>query len=377
MKIALWLTFFASPSLLSQEFSPPSERDLMAVSFNFLEESKKVISKVPEKDCDNEKEKEKIVEPPKTGEIYCLCEVKAGLIKDESILTEILGEYDSELTINTGNDNLMHGLMQRIGGRAKAMDGDDRGRTFNGTINYNLLGTDGELKLSLDSTGFGRFSKLDKKKRSRDGKYDLVFHELNTLDVRLDKNFKKSEDEKSYWIGEFKFTNETDEGKYSRAVQEWWHTVTKENMGMNVIQYRYLKEKEDRNTMSFMVGAGKEWIKNIGNWKCQTRLEAKAGFSSDLSGSNAIEASVRAENKLSHSSLPWLALSTWVEASTGFMGSSKEGGIILSAEKKFKKVIVRPFIGVERHITPMDKNYGTLSGNPYEAYHVLGVTIKY
>ncbi len=378
MKIALWLTFFSSTPLLAQEFLPPSDKDLMAVSFNFLEESKKVMSKVPEEDCDKKREKEKkVVEKPQGQEIFCLCELKDGQIKDPSLLESLIGEYDSELTINTGNDNFLHGGLQKMGDKARSLDGDDRGRTFNGGLNYSLIGTEGELSLKLDSTGFGKFSKVDGYRKTPDGKYYLNFREVNTLDLRLDKNLKKSETEKSYWIGEFKFTNETDDGNLSRGVQEWWHTFNKKQMGMNVIQYKYLNEEPDKNTVTIMGGLGKEWIKNIGNWKCQTRLEAKAGASVDFSGNMSMELAAKAENKLSHSSVPWLALSTWVQAGTGFMGPSAEGGIMLSAEKKFRKVTIKPFIGIERHRTSMDKKFGEVSGNPYENYHVLGVTIKY
>ena len=129
--------------------------------------------------------------------------------------------------------------------------------------------------------------------------------------------------------------------------------------------------------MSFMGGVGKEWISNLGNWKCQTRLEAKAGMSVDFSGRTSLEIAGKAENKISHSSVPWLALSTWVQGSRGFMGPSVEGGIMLSVEKKYKNVTIRPFIGIERHRTPMDKKFGEVSGHPYENYHVLGGTIKY
>ena len=350
----------------------------MAVSFNFLEESKKVMSKAPEKDCDTNMSVGTIKEKPAVEEgkeIFCLCELKGEEIKDKSLLNSLIGDYDSELTINTGNDNFMHGVLQRVGG--KEYDGDDRGRTFSGGIDYKLLGTDGELKLSLDSTGFGKFSKVNGYRKTADGKYYLNFRELNTVDIRLDKNFSKSESGKSYLISEFKFTNETDNGNLSRGVQEWWHSYNKKQLGMNVIQYRYLTEEPDRNTMTFMGGAGREWIKDIGNWKCQTRLEAKGGMSIDFKGNMSPEVAVKAENKISHSSVPWLALSTWVQGSAGFMGPSAEAGIMLSAEKKFRKVIVKPFIGIERHRTPMDKKFGEVSGNPYENYHVFGVTIKY
>lgn len=356
----------------------------MAVSLHLLEESKKVMSQAPEKDCPetgkgvkNTAPREPVVPvAPEGQEIYCLCEIKDGKIKDENFLKSIIGDYDSELTINTGNDNFMHGVLQKFD-QLVPYDGDDRGRTFNAGVDYSLLGKEGELKIKFDSTGFGKFTRVDGYRKDAEGRYYLNFRELNTLGIQLNKNFSKSDSGKTYWIGEFKFTNETDAGNLSRGTQEWWHSFNKNKLGMNIIQYKYLSEEPDRNTMSFMGGVGKEWISNLGNWKCQTRLEAKAGMSVDFSGRTSLELAGKAENKISHSSVPWLALSTWVQGSRGFMGPSVEGGIMLSVEKKFKNVTIRPFIGIERHRTSMDKKFGEVSGHPYENYHVLGVTIKY
>lgn len=377
MKIALFMTFILPSFSMAQEFLPPTEKDLMAVSFNFLDESKKIMSKVPEKDCETTNKSEaKVKAPePKGEEIFCLCELDEKYIKDPSLVEKVLGKYDSELTINTGNDNFLHGAFYHMGG--KDYDGDDRGRTFSGGLDYSLVGTEGEFKLSLDSTGFGKFTKVDGYRKTSDGKYYLNFREVNTLDFRLDKNISKTESSKTFLTGEFKFTNETDEGNLSRGVQEWWHAYTKKNVADNVIQYKYINETPDRNTMSFMAGAGKEWIKNIGNWKCQSRLEGRVGMSVNFDGGMSPEVGAKASTKISHSSVPWLALSTWVSGSHGFMGPTAEGGVMISAEKKFKNVIVRPFIGIERHKTNMDKKFGEVSGKPYENYHVLGVTIKY
>ena len=144
----------------------------------------------------------------------------------------------------------------------------------------------------------------------------------------------------------------------------------------NAIQYNYVKEQESEYAMSAVMGVGKKWVTDLGNWKCQTALEAKGGMSVSLNGSVSPEASVYASSKVSHSSMPWLALSAWIQGSAGFQGKAVEGGLTLSAEKKVGNVIVRPFIGVEQHRTKIDRKFSS-EGRENALYHVLGVTIKY
>lgn len=153
--------------------------------------------------------------------------------------------------------------------------------------------------------------------------------------------------------------------------------MTRDMMDNNIIQYKYLKENEDKNTVTAMGGMGKEWYQNLGNWKCDTGVQVQVGMSIDDTKKTSAELLARAQNRLSHKAFPWMALSTWVQGTSGFQGPSVEGGIMLSVEKKIKGVIIKPFIGIERHRTPMDKKFGSVNGNSYENYHVLGVTIKY
>ncbi|MBC7714392.1 MAG: hypothetical protein H7177_13690 [Rhizobacter sp.] len=350
----------------------------MNVSFNFLEESKKIMSASPKKDCDRNTVQETPKAPPaEQKEIFCLCELGKMKQKEKDLLTSMIGDYETtEVTVNTGNDNFLHGALQLNKSTVK-YDGDDRGRTFGGNIDYSITGSEGKLKLSFDSTGFGKFTSINGAHKSIDGHYYLNFHEVETVDAQWEKNISKSAYSKTYLINEFKFTGETDDGKISRKIQEGWHSFFKKDMGMNMIQYKYTNELKNKDTATLMTGIGKEWTKDIGHWKCQSKAEIKGGMSINMDGGLSPEAVLRAENKLSNSSLPWVALSTWVQGSAGFMGPSVEGGIMLSFEKKIKQVYIRPFLGIERHRTPMDKLYGAPGGNPYENYHVLGVTIKY
>ncbi len=381
MKIAtlLFSLSIVTHSVVAQDFVGPSDADLMAVSFNFLEESKKVMTSNPKKDCDENMSKEEVKPAPvENREIHCICELGNLKGKEGNLFESIIGEYESsELTMVTGNDNFFHGALQR-NAKTKKYDGDDRGRTFNGGVDYTITGKEGKLKLNLDSTGFGKFATVDGYRRNYDGQYYLNFHEVNTLKLGAEKYISKSEASKTFVSGEFRFTNETDEGNLSRSVQQYWHKLSKDTMGMSdVIQYKYLQEEKDKNTVTMMAGIGKEWYQNLGNWKCESGLEIKVGMSVDDSKKTSAEVLARAQNKLQHSSVPWMALSTWVQGSNGFQGPSVEGGIMLSVEKKIKNVIIKPFIGIERHRTPMDKKFGSVNGNSYENYHVLGVTIKY
>ncbi len=383
MKIAPALTFMLFLNTLSaQEFMPPSEEDLMAVSFNFIEESKKIMTKAPEKDCEDNKivDAPKKVESTEGRELFCICELGGaeGLkVKNGKKIWPIVGEVESvEGTLTTGNDNFLHGAAQRVDWM-KPYDGDDRGRTFGGGLEYKVIGSEGELKLTLDSTGFGKFTPQNGYRRDADGKYYLNFSETNTLGLKLDKNIAKNEQSKTFLTGEFQFINQTDSGNLSRAAQEWWHDVTNQMTGGKIIQYKYLKERENQNTVVMMGGVGKEWVNNLGNWKCQTRAELAVGMSYGTGASMSAEAKAFASNTLSHSALPWVALSTWLQGSAGFRGPAVSGGIQLSMEKKIKNVTIKPFIGIERHFSEKDKSFGQVSGKPYENYHVLGVTIKY
>lgn len=386
MKIAPALSFMLSFIMLSnslgaQEFFPPREEDLLAVSLNLLEESKKLTMNAPEKDCEEKKtvDAPKKVEPAEGQELFCICELNGqGLkAKDVKKLWPIVGEIESiEGTLTTGNDNFFHGGAQRIDS-LKPYDGDDRGRTFGGGLNYRIIGSEGELKLSLDSTGFGKFTPQNGYRKDPNGRYYLNFSETNTVGLKLDKNIAKNENSKTFLTGEFQFINQTDSGNLSRAAQEWWHDVTNKMTGGKIIQYNYIKEREDQNTVLIMGGVGKEWINNLGNWKCQSRAELAVGMSYGTGAMMSAEAKAFASNTISHRALPWVALSTWLQGSAGVMGPAASGGIQLSMEKKIKNVTIKPFIGVERHFTDKDKTFGQVSGKPYENYHVLGVTIKY
>ena len=387
----------ANPNqLLAQEFKEPSVEVLTflnAETLNYLNSN----TKIPQngKDC-NEKmavgislkvnnyrtSDNKISsknKKPDTGknEITCFCDNPYRKDEEEGLSNFLVGkDRKSEIRLNSGNDNFLHGMLMVT--PMSHLDGDDRGRTFSGSVDYSLIGDKGELKISVDSTGFSR---LDPKNgninKSAEGKHYLNFRERNSLDISLTRNFNQTKQQSNYFIGKFNYTNETDEGRLSRKTQEWWHQFGRDSLGIKNIQYEYVKNDEDGNTISLMLGVGHTYLSDIRNWRCQTRAEALVGLSTNVSRITNAEVRSKISGAISHKALPWVSLSAWLEASNGFKGSIYEGGLELSLEKKMFGVQMKPFIGVERHVGGYDKKFGSPGGRANEIYHVLGVTIIY
>jgi len=255
-------------------------------------------------------------------------------------------------------------------------DGDDRGRTFNVGASYELHGSEGNLSMKFDSTGFGKFNPQNGYRKDSEGRHYLNFHDVTSLGLRFDKYLSKKEKEKIYGIGEFTLFHESEDASTSRSLQEWWHTSFADSSGHKRIQYHYLKENEARTSVTLLAGIGKTWITDLSKWKCMTKAELKAG-ATVTQGTLKPEVAARLEATLTHSSVKWIALSTWASAASGFIGQSYEAGVNLSFPIKRQNFTVEPFIGIERHKTTMDKKYGKVSGSPYENYHVFGVTIRY
>lgn len=378
MKSCVFFLLILPLCLKATELKGPTDEDLLAVSFHSLKESEKALATNKEVDCNDKyssKKSEPKVSVPPTDEVVCLCELDS---KKQTLIGTLIGEVkESEWTVGTGNDNFLHGTLQLDPDTAKH-DGDDRGRTFGINGEYKITGSDGSLLLKYDSVGFGKFNRVDGYRKDSDGKYYLNFHDVSTFSSRYDRFFNKKEDgDKAYVFGQFDLAHETDEGGTSQKIQHWWHTTNKNAIGdHNTIQYHYLKEDDDKTTARIVAGIGKEWIANLGNWKCASKAEMALGLSASKSTMTP-EIAARLQSTLTHSSVKWIALSGWTSAGSGFLGKSYEGGMTLRFPIKTKNYSVEPFIGIERHKTSLDKKYGGVSGNPYENYHVLGVTIKY
>lgn len=395
----LFLIFNLSFAQESTPFHSPSARDLVEVSVGILDHVEETLKTPLAKNCDGIKEAAK-KEVPKE-EAFCVCQLKntgpRKKIKDTNIF---VGEVDStQWKVVTGNDNFLHGVLQ-LNPALKKYDGDDRGRTFSIGANYKIVGSDGEFSVNALSTGFGKFDPQTvvynipslgggssqqsvQFNRDPDGLYYLNFREVNSVDTRLDFNFDKKNSDtlqtKSYFISDLKFEQATDNGYMAHDIQKFWHKTAKE-LSSKTIQYHYLKENGDINTLTLKGGVGKEWIKDVGNWKCATRAEVMASVNfanADSANTTTPEISANGSVQLTNTQVPWLALSMWLSGSESSEDSKREGGVEISFPIKRKNYVIKPFIGIERHKTKLDTEYGQENGKPYENFHILGVVVKY
>lgn len=364
-------------------FQPPTNEELIITNFELLEHASSSISIPMRPDCNESAESPKVEKPKE--EVYCLCELESlqSPMDHKKKRYPLLGEIESsEIRLENGNDNFMHGLLQ-LNPELKKYDGDDRGRTFSMGASYKLSGTDGEFSLSANSIGFGKFNPQNGYRKDPDSKYYLNFREVNMLESQLSSYYDKRDDEtsssKSYFLGNLRFEHSTDNGYLAKDIQSGWHDMSNA-AGKKTILYHYVQDNEDTNTLRLLGGVGREWIKDIGNWKCATRAEIKAGFSYTASKTTKLttpEIAGYSSVEFTNKKVPWVALSAWLAASEGYQGKTREGGLEISFPIKRKNYVIKPFIGVERHKSDRDKNFGSVSGNAYENYHTFGVIIKY
>jgi hypothetical protein len=294
-------------------------------------------------------------------------------------LNAVFGKIESqEIALDSGNDNFFHGAINLYSPSLRKYDGDDKGRTFNIGMNYSLIGSEGRLKIGIDSTGFGLYSKRDGSKYDPDGNHYLQFRELDTLDVKYDKFISKDDSKKVFGSLEFKLENETDNGKISRDIQDSWHHMVTYSNGSHPYYYHYVKDQEDLTAVKMLIGGGVDLEKTVAGITCSETLTGKVGASYKNSGTKMDYLySARTETKLKASAIPYLVVSLWGEISRDFRGVGKEAGLELSFPMKYRSITIKPYIGVERHITPMDAAYGKDNGHPYEVYNTLGMKVQW
>jgi hypothetical protein len=158
----------------AQEFQAPSLENLTYLNTQKLNQINEILS-IPKEEIDcSEKiggtglnvkkyqstyvKKSVNDEDYSTGEneVTCYCDNPYRTDEAEQISYMLVGgNRKSELRIVSGNDNFFHGLLMFT--PLSKLDGDDRGRTFSGSVDYSLVGDKGELKLKFDSTGFSAF----------------------------------------------------------------------------------------------------------------------------------------------------------------------------------------------------------------------------
>lgn len=380
-------------SLSAEDFKKISNDELVVVGLNNFEQSQEIMSAPSDYSTANcsknvlaeSLEKTFWENSPKKEqkqEIKCFCDIESLSANDRNLVLNFLGEIKSQsLRIDTGNDNFLHGGLN--GSTLKKFDGDDRGRTFGFELDYAITGTEGEFKIGLESTGFGEMVKVGNKRKDENKRHYLNFREYNQLDLEFNKNFSAfdpdKDRERTYLATEFSFYNESDKGNLSRTMQEQYHSFAKNNLGLATIQYNYQALEPDKNFVGAKAGLGKEIFFDLKNWKCQMKGEIKVGFSQEMGGKSqtAAELEINSAVSLSHKSLPWMVLSSWLQGGTGHNGQELSYNVTLQGNANFKRVKVSPFIGVEQHFGDVDNKFGTQGGNPNELYHKLGVEFKF
>ncbi len=372
-------------SLKAEEptYVEPTLEDIMNVNLLTLDYSLLQVE-TNKKDCQEQLQ----IKPEVKNKIFCFCDVdKKDPVPDIGPGIELkskwkkvypfLGELQSiEYKFSNGNDNFLNGVLQYSPSLRK-FDGDDKGRTFGIENQLKLFGKEGDISLSANSYGLGKLTDKNGSKTSFNNKRYLNYLEVNTLSLKFDSVFSKSESPSlkttDYSIATFMYEQSTENGKYSKELQRWWHHQFK-----NFIQYDYVTESEDVNTIKVMGGIGREIIANLGNWKCTSRAELQIGMSQSSSASKQkssfnSEVSAYGSMNLTHSKVPWMALNVWLQSSKGYEGVSKDGGIEISFPIKQVNYTLKPFLGIQRHSNDRDKKYGKTNEN----YHVLGVMIQY
>lgn len=346
----------------------PSEEILLRNALNLSEYSISQIadSSLSQKDCT---EKDPVAaKTPAKEEAFCFCE----LTDEEIKRLPFIGEFKAiEYDLVTGNDNFLHGIA-RHWDKWLEYDGDDRGRTFGIGNDFSILGSEGELKIGLHSTGFGRLSQVDGKYWSPDNKRYLEFLERDTFSLRADKFLFQKENSKIRLIGELKLDHFNDEGDGARLFQEKWHQASEK---FGIIQYKYKDHLKPMTETTISVGIGRDFDLDVARFKCQFRSEVQLGLSTY--NQSPLVAKGRLSSKITHQDIPWMAVSLWAQEAKDLMGHESSQGLNVSFPIKGKNVTVTPYFGVEKHKSSLDRSYASDQNKASELYHVLGVTIRY
>jgi hypothetical protein len=335
---------------------------MMAMAQDGLEQ---LSAKIPCAQKENEILLEKKIKSKPKSEAECDCKKSklVGNIKEQ------------EISWNHGNDNFLHGLLTKSVSYINRHNGDDLDRTFSMGFDYTMKGDKGVFKLSTDSSGFSKYTKKDGSYYDQNNYHYLIFHELNTIDAKYDQYTATSDHLKKYKIFELKFENETDNGHLSRSIQNMWHHSLKSSDGSHPRYYHYLTEKDDVNTLKAYMGIGAELSSNLNFLECDSKVEGKVGLSYNTNAKGAF--GIRGETKIKATAVPFLVMSIWGSVERDFRGNSHEGGAELSFPMKFKTLTIKPYLGVEKHNSTLDKEYGVTSQDPYEKYYSFGVRVKW
>ncbi|WP_372655931.1 hypothetical protein, partial [Halobacteriovorax sp.] len=224
-------------SSYADELKGPTDEQLIETSFALSKLAEKALA-----DKEVECNESNGIKTPSTDVkkkeeyIYCECELPKEMklsIEEGLSAPSFDGEYwddyslvgkveKSSLRINTSNDNHLHGLFAKAGG--KELDGNDRGRTFGMNLDYSLVGSEGEFRVNYESVIFTQLHEAGEENKfyiNDSGEFLQDLLERNRLDVSL----RRLMDKDKYLIMGVELEELTDDGRAAGPIQQAWHKL--------------------------------------------------------------------------------------------------------------------------------------------------------
>jgi hypothetical protein len=383
------------------ELKAPTTTDLIKTSLALSAVAEKALNREIEVDCHEKTSKNNIPkiskekkEPQKTAEVYCECELPKGAIAkfEKATAPSFEGEYfddfsllgdleSSEFTINTTNDNHLHGLWKKFSGAES--DGNDRGRTFGLNLDYKLKGSDGEFRIMFESTIFTQLKETSPGSNNfyirRDGNGDTTYLqdllERNRLDISLRKNLDVND---MFLIGGVELEQLTDNGSFSDPIQKAWHGA----WDSNTVQYENQDFMDDKMNLTVYGGLGKDWLHDLGKWKCRTRIEGTIG--QNLLDVGDTFAKVRTEVELNSNEVfggsednPYFLISMWAQGSAETQGGHEKGaGIQVAFPIKVNDWQIKPHFGISIKDEKEDRLFTQSQSMKIEPESSIGITFS-
>lgn len=366
---------------LNAEETIPTElttKDIMQVNLVVMEVAETKLNELNTlKPCPQNPSQTNVTVPSKKiGEqanVECNCKLDQ---ENGSLFFSLVGNnVTHEMGFIDGNDNFLNGLLAYGPEKYKKYNGDDLGRTFQIGSSYQIKGDSGELKLTLDSTGFGKYVKQKGSWYDKDYHHYLVFRELDTVDLTFKKDESRSDNAKNYSIYEIKYEGQTDSGNVAREIQDKWHHSININ-GKTPRIYHYLNEAPDSHEVTAFYGLGTELSKKMAGLKCDAKVEGKVGASTGSEGTY-LAMGARGEIKITPQVMPYLVMSLWGEMNRDYKGNSRDSGVEFSFPIKGRELVVTPFIGFEKHYSKMDTSFATDPSRANEVFSTFGFNVKW
>ena len=371
----------------------PSSDDLIKTAMALSDESMNIMSRELEEDCNKDKSiPEQKKKPSKKEIVYCECELSKEIAKELGT-NEIVPSFEDSyvdnysffgdiekvsLGIDTNNDNHLHGLWGRMNGAEN--DGNDRGRTFGVNLNLDIIGEQAELQLDYESMLFTQLQETSPGSGyyyvDGEGNYYQDQLERNTLDMKL---LKRVGDGSIFAIGGFELEQLTDNGSVAGPLQDAWHGLFEEN---NVIQYNNRDFMDDELDLSIYGGVGKEWLSDLGNWKCRSRVEGTVGI--NILDTDESFVKTRGEILLNSNKVfsgsednPWFLVSLWGEGLVGSQGEKDYGaGVKVSSPINFNKWTIEPSVGISMTSEKEDRIFSQEQSLELEPQSHIGITFS-